>query len=238
MKRLAFLFLAFASFASFAAHAAYDCFPSTWVPVPGLGTPYRTTTLPYGYSKAWFCQLPAQQGTISGKTYWSVNIFPVHRTDENLTIFKDALTRVLGATDMLKQANIEVQTANVVLVPGSQKEYEYRMLRYTACKDLQLQTSWPTGVIFDRPATEDPLKPSIYATGWCGQQPVPPVTTAWVTSGTSSYNTLNGALSSYAGSIAKGLACDDSVVVRVGTITYKHFAGASKPTIVAQCKAP
>jgi hypothetical protein len=157
-----------------------------------------------------------------------------------LTVFRDALTRVLGATDMLKQANIEVQTANVVLVPGSQKEYEYKMLRYTACKDLQLQASWPTGVIFDRPATEDPAKPSIYAAGWCGQLPVaPPAHAGWVTSGTSAYNTLNGALSSYAGSIAKGLACDDTVpAIRVGTATYKHFAGAAKPTIVAACSKP
>jgi hypothetical protein len=267
------------------AHAAYDCFPSTWIPVPGLGTPYRTTcvakdaagvvsavsctaydalplTSKIGYSKAWFCQLPAMQGGILGKTHWSEQIFSVHRTDENLTIFKDALTRVLGAIDMIKQANIEVQTANVVLVAGSQKEYEYKMLRYLACKDMQTRTSWPANVTFDFPqqctvagacalAVPQPTsgftiddrtpRPSIYEVSWCGavpQAPVPPVTTAWVTSGTSSYNTLNGALSSYAGVIAKGLVCDDTVVVRVGTVTYKHFAGASKPTIVAQCKAP
>lgn len=219
-----------------AAHAAYDCFPSTWVPVPGLGTPYRTTTQPYGETKAWWCQLPSRQGDLAGKLYWNPQYFPVHNTDRNLTAFGDALTRVAAATDKIRQANIEVQLGSVPIVPGSQKAYEYEMLRYTACKDLQVPANWPVGVVFDRPAVVDPAAPSVYDASWCGQPPVaPPAAAAWVTSGTSSYNTRNGALSSYAGSIAKGLACDDTVpVIRVGTTVYKHFAGAAV-TVVAAC---
>jgi hypothetical protein len=249
--------LCFLLLSSSNVHAAFDCFPSTWIPVPGLGTPYQTTVLPYGYSKSWFCQLPARLGDQAGKLYWHHQIFSVHTSDQNLTLFKDAALRVANAAEPLKQANIEVAAANVLLVPGTQKHYEYKMLRYTACKDLQLRQNWPSNIVFDFPSqclvpdacelvvpqpvtglivTDTVPRPSIYELSWCGPVPVPPtVTASWITSGTSSYNTANNALAGYAGSIQKGLACNDSIVIRVGTYTYKNFAGSAKPSLVAQC---
>jgi hypothetical protein len=81
---------------------------------------------------------------------------------------------------------------------------------------------------------------------WCplwaemkASKPKPPIQTTWVTVGGSSYNTLNNSLASYAGSVAKGLPCNDSIpTIRIGTTSYKNFTGAVRPTVVAACRAP
>lgn len=66
--------------------------------------------------------------------------------------------------------------------------------------------------------------------------PPPPLPGSWITSGLSTYNSTAGRLGAYAGIGAKGRACNCvSTQIRVGTIVYCTFAGASTPAIVAQC---
>lgn len=159
MKRLfAILLLALALPA-----AAYDCFPSTWVPTPGTGTPYVAMTVGRVETFAWWCRRPARAGDLDGKLYYVPQFFLVHADDKNLTLFKDALLRVAAAPDMLKQANVEMDAARTVLVPGSPKEYEYRVAGYAACNGLK---DGPiANVAFDTPLPAD----------WCGAAPVPVV---------------------------------------------------------------
>jgi hypothetical protein len=81
---------------------------------------------------------------------------------------------------------------------------------------------------------------------WCphwaammASRPQSPIQTTWVTVGGSSYNTLNNALASYAGIVARNLPCNDTIpAIRIGTTVYKNFTGATRPTIVAACRAP
>lgn len=202
---------------------AYDCFPSTWVPTPGLGTPYRTVTETFGYAKSWWCTLPARQGDVAGKKYYAPQIFAVHNSDQNLTAFTDALQRVAAAPDPLRQANIEVATANVKLDPGSQKEYEYAVLRYKACNDLKANP--PDGVTFD------PIPDN-----WCGAAPVPPIQTVrWLTASIVSYYTSSSGLTATAGIIQRGLLCDCTTPLKIGTVTYCTFAGAQTPLVRTSC---
>jgi hypothetical protein len=64
----------------------------------------------------------------------------------------------------------------------------------------------------------------------------------WLTLGTTSYNSSNGSLSSFAGLIKTGRVCDCDprtglgFKLAVGSAIYCPFDGAAKPTIVAQCK--
>lgn len=59
---------------------------------------------------------------------------------------------------------------------------------------------------------------------------------AMVTSGRVAYDSANNALSGFVGLINTGLACDCTSKIHVGASTYCTFAGAAKPSIVAQCK--
>lgn len=154
---------------------AYDCFPSGLLPQLGEGTAWRTTTTAAGYSKAWWCALPARQGDLQGKTYWRPQVFPVHKDDQDLVKFAAAATRVAAASDPKAQADAEVLAAKVALTAGSLKQYEYHQLWYTACKDLQLQANWPPGVVFD-PKPADWVGAHVTEPGWCGAAPVLPPT--------------------------------------------------------------
>jgi len=65
--------------------------------------------------------------------------------------------------------------------------------------------------------------------------PPPPPAGVWLTSGLSTYSSVNGALGLFAGLGAKGRTCDCTVPIKVGTSIYCTFTGASKPSIVAAC---
>lgn len=66
----------------------------------------------------------------------------------------------------------------------------------------------------------------------------PPAANALVTISVISYNTTATGLSSIAGTISKGLACDCTTSLKIGTVTYCTFAGAAKPSIRASCAKP
>lgn len=72
--------------------------------------------------------------------------------------------------------------------------------------------------------------------GWNHPEDNPPPPGTWLTSGRSSYETANNSLTKFAGLVSTGLACDCASPIHAGTSTYCTFAGASKPSIVAQCK--
>lgn len=170
MKRL---LIAVALLAATASVKAYQCFPSGLLPQLGAGTAWRTTTTAAGYTKAWWCVLPARQGDLATKQYWTPQFFPVHKDDQDLVKFAAAATTVAAASDPKAQADAEVLAAKVALTPGSLKAYEYHLLWYTACKDLQLQANWPTGVVFD-PRPADYVGAYVTEPGWCGAEPVLP----------------------------------------------------------------
>lgn len=69
-------------------------------------------------------------------------------------------------------------------------------------------------------------------------RPPRPATPAYVTAGTTTYNVVNGALSSIAGTTQRGVACNCAQPVRVGSGLYCTFAGAPRASVVALCRAP
>ena len=209
------------------ASHAYDCLPTTWVPIVGTGSPVRTVTTSYGYVKTWWCKLPARQGDAAGKEYWRRQIFMVHNTDQNLTAFAAAAGRVASAADPMKQANLEFVANYKVTTPGTQKAYEYDQLWYLGCKDLQANL----------PANLDSPKPAEIA-DWCGDPPVAPISVDYKTISTIAYNTTSGGLVNIAGTITRGLTCDCTSPLKIGTATYCTFTGAAKPTIRASCAKP
>lgn len=170
MKRL---LIAMALLAIVTAAKAYECFPSGLLPQLGEGTSWRTTTTAAGYSKAWWCQLPARQGDLQGKVYWRAQIFPVHKDDQDLVKFAAAAARVAAASDPRVQADAEVTAAQAAVMAGTLKAYEYAQLIYTACKDLQLQANWPPGVVFD-PKPTGWVGAHVTEPDWCGPVPVLP----------------------------------------------------------------
>lgn len=197
------------------------------LPRPAGTNRIHTVETPTGKVAAWWCQLPARQGDQTDKAYWRAQVYPVHKDDVSVTTLVAAAGRIAIASDSVAQAWTEVNAARVALEPGSRKEYDYKLLVWQGCEKLRV-TPLPNGVAFDTPLPAD----------YCGPVPIPPpvVNPLWVTSGLSSYNSANGVLGSYAGSIRRGVACNDSIpAIRVGSSTYKNFAGATKPTLVAQC---
>lgn len=171
LKRLLTFVLLLAS--TCANAAIYDCIPSGLLPQLGEGTGWRTTTTAAGFSKAWWCALPVRQNDLPNKVYWARQIFPVHKDDLDLVKFAGAAARVAAAADPKAQADAEVLAAQVAVTPGSLKAYEYQMLKYTACKDLQLQANWPAGVVFD-PKPTGVTYAWVTEEGWCGAVPVLP----------------------------------------------------------------
>lgn len=66
----------------------------------------------------------------------------------------------------------------------------------------------------------------------------PVVPAAMVTISIMSYNTTATGLVSSAGVIAKGLACNCTSPLKIGTVTYCTFTGAAKASIRASCAKP
>ncbi len=212
---------------------AYDCFPSNWIPTPGQGTAARTTSTSFGYTKAWWCHLPTRQNDLPNKWYWAAQFFSVHNSDQNLTLFAAAATRVAAAADPLGQVTIELNAANSPLVPGSQKEYEYKVLHFNACNDLKANP--PPGVVFDTPLPDD----------WCGAAPVPPATVEkWVTPLFGTFRLYTFTAGKLAATItgrtaAPNQTCDCTVTkIAVGTSIYCPLAGAASTEVTLCKKAP
>jgi hypothetical protein len=135
---------------------------------------------------------------------------------------------VATSADPVKQANIEIATQNQTYAVGSQKDYEYKMLRYLGCQDLLINPPVPN---LDAPQPKD-------IPDWCGPLPVLPVSAGFVTIGTIAYKTTTTGLSGISGTITKGLACDCTSPLKIGTVTYCTFADAASPTIRASCAKP
>lgn len=91
----------------------------------------------------------------------------------------------------------------------------------------------------DTPMSDPSLTPV-----WCPYQaemfakkPADPVV-GFVTIGLYSYETNAGGLVSTVARISKGLACDCTSSLKIGTLTYCTFTGAAKPSIRASCAKP
>lgn len=188
MKRI--LILAALLLASLQATAA-DCFPSQLALTPGAGTPSRSMSTDFGSIDVWFCRLPVRAGDLPNKWYWATQFFPVPNKCRDVAIFAAAAGRVAAASEPIAQARAEIKAAACPIV-GEAEIYEWRRLKYLGCKLLQEPASWPVGVTFDRPDSEDPLRPSIYSPDWCGAAPVPPpppppTTTQYIVTVTAAY---------------------------------------------------
>lgn len=93
---------------------------------------------------------------------------------------------------------------------------------------------------------DTPLADASLTPVWCpfqeemlAKKPADPVApSAMVTNSIVSYNTTAGGLTSSAGIITKGLACDCTTSLKIGTTTYCTFAGAAKASIRASCAKP
>jgi hypothetical protein len=223
------------------AARAYDCFPSQFTFSPATGTAYRTVSSAWGEIDVWWCHLPTRQGDLPTKWYWQAQRFPIPNKCKDYRVFATALGRILAAPDMLMQAHLENDGAACPIV-GDQERYELALLYYRGCKLLQDSANWPAGITFDRPAVEDPAKPSVYSPAWCGAEPVPPAAPpdTWRAAGgtifTYSAGRLTGATVRKA---TVGALCNGSTVrVVVGSTTYMALDGGPATEATACKQAP
>lgn len=89
----------------------------------------------------------------------------------------------------------------------------------------------------DTPMADPSLTPvwCPFASEMFSKTPAAPVVGAMATISIISYNTTATGLGSIAGTITKGLACDCTTPLKIGTVTYCTFTGAAKPSIRASC---
>lgn len=142
-----------------------SCVDTFWSPMPQPAGTDRVLTVesPAGRAGVWWCLLPARQGDLSGKLYWRMNGFPVHKDDASRLTLIAAAGRIAIASDPVATAWTEANAARIQLVPGSQKAYEYAQLQWLGCETLRV-TPLPNGTAFDTPLPAD----------YCGPAPVPP----------------------------------------------------------------
>ncbi len=202
------------------AHA-YDCLPTS--EATPLATGYGSVSVKSaaGEAGAWLCILPIRASTPLGKVDYGPQFFVVLNKYRNVGGFVAALGRIAASPAPFDTLNAEVKAANVVPAPGSQDEYEYLSLWFSACTELT-----KTPYIFDL----DPIP-----AGWCGVPPVPPsigYTVAGPGPSRPAFPILNGKRGfSSPRQVAAGTACDCSTKYIEGQNTFCAVA----PALVAVC---
>lgn len=202
------------------AHA-YDCLPTS--EATPLATGYGTVRVKSaaGEAAAWWCILPIRASTPLGKVDYGPQFFVVLDKYRNVGGFVAALGRIAASPTPFDTLNGEVKAANVVPAPGSQDEYEYLSLWFSACTQLK-----NTPLIFDN----DPIPAD-----WCGAPPVPPVTgyaVAGPGASRAAFPIVNGKRSfSSSKQVSVGTSCDCSTKYIEGQNTFCAVA----PALVAVC---
>lgn len=140
------------------------CVDQLFSPLPQPADTVRVSqvTSPAGKANVWWCLLPARQGDVANRQYWRMQIYPVHNDDANKLVLVAAAGRIVVASDPIAQAWSEVNAARIALVPGSQKDYEYKQLAWLGCERLRV-TPLPNGTVLDPPLAAD----------HCGVMPIP-----------------------------------------------------------------
>lgn len=220
MRRFLFAFLL--SFVG-GVHA-YDCMPTAEATPLATGIGKVSVKSSAGEAAAWWCILPIRASTPPGKVEYGPQFFVVLDKYRNVGGFVAALGRIAASSTPFDTLNAEVKAATVTPVPGSQDEFEYLSLFFSACTQLKNTPS-----IFDH----DPIPAD-----WCGAAPVPPVppvnTYAVAGPGASraAFPIVNGKRSfSSSKQVAVGTSCDCSTKYIEGQNTFCAVA----PALVAVC---
>lgn len=161
-----------------------DQFFSPLPPPTGSGRVHDVITTA-GSVRVWWCMLPVRQGDVANKLYWRMQGYPVHNEDASRIVLAAAAARVAAAAvtgDPIAQAWAEVRNAQITLVPGSKKEYEYKTLAWLGCEKLRITP--PPGEPFDTPLAADHCGPAPVAPA-----PPPPIPTTkqYIVTGTAAY---------------------------------------------------
>lgn len=178
--------------------------------------PIVDAELPYGHGYAWWCD--------KGTGQWVAQFERVHNADRDLTKWAAASARVATSLNPVQQVTIELQAAYVPAAAGSQKDYENKMLIWSAC-DKARQAP---------PPTVDPLPAT-----WCGAQPQAPAAAAWRATGNTIFTTASGRISGVTSRKATpGAPCDGTVkAIVVGLTTYLPLQGGAANEATA-CTKP
>lgn len=219
--------------AGHAQAADYPCMPDTpLMRMTGAGEiigskPIELST-PAGEITGWWCMDPITATTPPGKVtfsrwyQWSLNRYRGHPD------LRAAFKRVMAAQDLLAAVNGEMRAGSIPVAPGSQDEYEVKVLIRNACIAL---TTPPYLVPIDEPPA-----------GVCGAAPVPPgpVAETWRTPGTGTFTLYTVAAGKLAAIVAGKKAaanavCNCTTKVASGSSTYCPIA-AAPPTEFTLCR--
>lgn len=216
--------------AAFAVQAhALDCLPTTAATPLATGSPRLVVTTPAGEVSAYWCLLPRTADTPLSKVMYAPQLFVVLNKYRSAADFTAAVLRISLAADPYAQTKIEIAAATVVPAPGSQDEYEFKMLRFKGCQALAAK---PYLVPIDE------MPPD-----WCGVAPTAPSAPPenWATPPTGTYRLYTTAAGKLATAIAGRIAgpnqtCNCAATkVASGTSTYCPVAAAEQ-TEVTLCK--
>lgn len=203
---------------------AWDCLPD---PVDVFSV--RKASTPFGVAYAWWCQVPS---TTPDMERWRPNYMLVPHKYRDLSKFAAAAERVALSSDRLATARAELEAVRVVPPAGSVEEYDFRLLRHTACLEIAKQP-WP--------ATFEPPLPA----DWCGPAPtLPVVAEVWrvakapVTAnppGTRPlYHYVGGVMVNAQQRIAEFTPCNPDIArLKLDLVTYCVPAGATNVYAVA-----
>jgi hypothetical protein len=212
MKLIVALALLLASLTA-SAITSFQCLPKTKItPNETHGTALRTAKSDLGRWVAFWCG--AQDPADSAHWIWRMNRFAV--LAKYSKPLEDAIAAAGGDVETLGVLNAVINMPQVVPVEGTIDDYEFKMLRWSACQALSTKP-------YDIPVLDLP-------TNYCGPQPTkPPIGTpqaGWKAAGTTIFKYANGRLTSATTRKATaGAPCDGVTVVTAGASVYQGLVG-------------
>lgn len=193
-----------------------NCVPKTkHTPNATSGSQLRSAKSDTGRWVAYWCGAPDPANP--AKWIWRAQTYAV--LTKYSAVIEAAIQTAGGDVESFSVLTAVVNTPQVAPPVGSVDEYDWRMLRWSACRALAVK---PYDVTLD---ADLPVE-------FCGAAPVPPPIgtpqSGWKATGATIFKYANGRLTSPTiRKATKDAACDGVTVVTAGTLIYQGLVGGA-----------